>query len=225
MSRRRPRSNLTRLRTKGRFGISGRPFSLVDIFFLFLYGGHVMRPRGEHYNALALDLGTSTGWALLGDDRILASGTEHFRMEKDLGTKASGIRMKQFLEFIKSFHYVNECFYEHNFKFQQGEKAIKAYYGMLAVLEMVTAAADIELIAVHTSTLKKNFTGSGRAQKFEIGDRCIELGWKQAVFKSALVPDGNGGKYERTIVANDDEADAIALLFGTMWERNRDISF
>lgn len=171
-----------------------------------------MRPRGEHYNALALDLGTSTGWAILCDDVIEATGQEYFPMDRDMGRKAAGNRLRNFLEFIKTFHYVDEIFYEHNHRIQAGEKAVRVYYGMLGILEMVTAAADVNLIAIHTTTLKKGFTGNGRAQKEEIGRKCVELGWKNAVYR------GNE-------VANHDEADAIALLFHVMWSRERHISF
>lgn len=166
------------------------------------------------YRALALDLGTNCGYALLQNRRIVESGVVSFHLSSDL-PNASGFRQHRFYNWLIGLAArvggVNEVFYEHNHKFQAGEKAVRVYYGMLGLVDMFCFGAHILApMPIYTMTLKKRFTGSGKATKEEVCARAMDLGWRGGTRGTAL---------------SNDEADAVALLHAVMWDRGEEIGF
>jgi Holliday junction resolvasome RuvABC endonuclease subunit len=163
----------------------------------------------HHYHALSLDLSKTTGWAILRNNIIIDSGVQDFTMEYGYGTFAEGARLIKFYEFLQSVTpRPDEIFYEHVQGFQTSQKAVELYFGLLAILKMFATATGIKIIGVHPSTVKKCFAGNGRADKKQMCEKAIELGWKN----------GMAGTDR-----NNDEADAIAVMFTVMEQRSKTI--
>lgn len=173
------------------------------------------------YRALALDLGTNCGYAQLEGRRIVSSGVATFRLPASMDMR-DGHRLLAFYNWLRSNGRQDDIFYEHinkfaganigakGGKFRQTEKSVRLYYALWGTLEFYCAGAGIRLFNIHNTTLKKQFTGNHIAKKHEMCRRAHELGWR--------------GGYPGTDVAND-EADAVAMLFTTMWQRGEEISF
>ena len=117
---------------------------------------------------LALDLGTKTGWAF-GDmknlDRIY-SGMQDFSLKRG---ESPGMRLLNFDKWVYEMlakHGPKMVAYE--MPHQRGGHATQLLLGMLGVLHVACAKAGIEYSSVHSATLKKSATGSGRASKEEM---------------------------------------------------------
>lgn len=143
-------------------------------------------------NLLALDLGTSTGWALLEDGRI-ESGVETFAVKRGESPGMRYVHFNRWLDHIAPAAapgrtlglVVYEQFH------QRGGAATEIAAGLATRVQEFCARHGIEHAAVHTATLKKWTTGRGGASKTEMLEACARR-WRR--------------------VDSDDEADAIALL-------------
>lgn len=140
-------------------------------------------------NILAIDPGTKCGWASLVDGRI-ESGVQNFSLKRG---ESKGIRFLRFntwlvgmLDLIKPHVVVYEMAHF------RGGSATEILVGMTTRIEEFCEERRIEYSSVHSATLKKFATGSGRANK-------------EDMMKAA------GLKYER-IIDTDDEADALLIL-------------
>lgn len=73
-----------------------------------------------------------------------------------------------------------------------GNEAARLAFGLMAITEAAIPDSSVRLFKeVHNGTLKKHFTGTGKAEKKHMIQACLERGW-------------NPG--------DDNEADALALL-------------
>lgn len=138
-------------------------------------------------NILALDLATKTGWALKEDGK-LEYGLQVFDVKRG---ESPGMRFLRFNRWLREVAVrVELIIYEqaHN----RGGAATEIANGFTTRVQEFCAEHGIEHSSVHTATLKKFATGSGRAGKEEM---------VQAAQKS-LGYQGN----------DDDEADALWLL-------------
>jgi len=111
---------------------------------------------------LALDLGTKTGWAGSVDKRV-ESGVQDFSLKRG---ESPGMRFVRFNSWLVEMIEVIEpdiVIYEqpHN----RGGAATMVLNGMLAYVLEKCAKYEVEHEPVHSSTLKKFATGSGRAGK------------------------------------------------------------
>ena len=141
---------------------------------------------------LALDLGTLTGWAF-GDmkdiDRIY-SGTQDFSLKRG---ESPGIRLLNFDKWVYEIlakHKPKMVAYE--MPHQRGGHATQLLLGMLGILHVACTKAGIEYASVHSATLKKSATGSGRASKEDMVKAAVK-------------------KFQRVVV-DDNEADALHIL-------------
>lgn len=125
---------------------------------------------------LSLDIGTTCGWAFSKGQKIIAWGVHDFKVRRR-DTNAPGHRLIEFYNWLADFGGVDEVYYESVAGFQSSQGADKVYYGMLGVIEMFCAGYDIPLIGMHTTTLKHQFTGNGRAKKDEMCALAHRLGW------------------------------------------------
>jgi len=137
---------------------------------------------------LALDVGTKCGWAAL-TERI-ESGVQRFDL---LRGESSGIR------FLKFNHWLNTMFalvkpdlvvYEQ--AHHRGGYATELAVGMTTRIMETCARESVDYASVHSATLKKWATGSGRADKIAMMKRASELAGRE--------------------IESDDEADAYLLL-------------
>lgn len=146
-------------------------------------------------NILALDLGTTTGWALrtttgyeLGKplDGIV-SGTMNFKPQRFEG---GGMRFVRFRRWLGELVPVDAVYFE-EVRRHAGVDAAHAYGGFLAHLTAWCEERGIPYQGVPVGTIKKAWTGRGNADK------------------AAMIAEARSRGFT---VADDNEADAIALL-------------
>lgn len=147
-------------------------------------------------NILALDLGTTMGWALGLRDGKLRSGSESFAARRNEG---SGQRWLKFQAWLgQQYHAAGELqaiYYElvlaHGTKDNPNTLAAHVYGGFEAFLQAFADRNRITLVGVGVGTIKKSATGKGNAKK-------------EAVM-AAMRARGHR-------VKDDNHADALALL-------------
>lgn len=117
-------------------------------------------------NILAIDIGTTTGWARSSRAGIVVSGSENCapgRMEKP------GHRWLKFRAFlneqcVQAGGEIHAVYYE-DVKNHAGTLAAHVYGGFLACLEMWCASNNVPLRPVGVGVVKKHWTGKGNADK------------------------------------------------------------
>ena len=142
---------------------------------------------------LALDLGTTTGWAIHSADGSITSGTQSFKPGRFEG---GGMRYLKFKRWLNEFlpEAVSAVYFE-EVRRHLGVDAAHAYGGFLATLTAWCEQNRIPYQGVGVGTIKKSATGRGNAGKQEMVEAMRKLGH---------LPD------------DDNEADALALLYHSM---------
>jgi Holliday junction resolvasome RuvABC endonuclease subunit len=141
-------------------------------------------------NILALDLGTTTGWAINNDGGII-SGSQSFKPQRFEGGGMRYLRFKRWLTEIKANLDGVEAVYFEEVRRHVGVDAAHAYGGFLATLTAWCEHHQIPYSGVPVGTIKKFATGKGNASKDEM-------------IKAA--------SYNGFTPEDDNEADAINLL-------------
>ena len=140
---------------------------------------------------LALDLGTTTGWALRGSDGHITSGSESYRPQRFEGGGMRFLRFKRWLnELLSASHSINAVYFE-EVRRHAGVDAAHAYGGFMGHLTAWCEHHNIPYQGVPVGTIKKHATGKGNAGKDEM---------IASVRQHGHAP------------ADDNEADALALL-------------
>ena len=140
---------------------------------------------------LALDLGTQTGWALLGRDGCITSGSEFFKPQRFEGGGMRYLRFKRWITEVKqSANGLNAVFFE-EVRRHAGVDAAHAYGGFMAHLTAWCEHHQIPYQGVPVGTIKKHATGKGNASKHDMVAAARRLGH---------------------VPADDNEADALAIL-------------
>jgi Holliday junction resolvasome RuvABC endonuclease subunit len=144
---------------------------------------------------LSFDLGASLGWSILSDGKVVEAGVVKLK-EKAPG--ANHYEVKEVFEELR----VQALQWSENLTiavedvvFAKFRLAYKAYVEKRTVLEMCCTDWEYPLHLVHTATLKKHATGSGKASKSEMVKAA------QEVFKGQVAWPSNKTK--------EDMADAI----------------
>ena len=140
---------------------------------------------------LALDLGTTTGWALRGSDGHITSGSERFRPQRFEGGGMRFLRFKRWLTEIKQSCGGIDALHFEEVRRHAGVDAAHAYGGFLATLTAWCEHHQIPYQGVPVGTIKKHATGKGNAGKPEMVAAMQALGFRPE---------------------DDNEADALALL-------------
>lgn len=152
-------------------------------------------------NILALDLGTTTGWALSQTTGEVNSGTQSFKPSRYEG---GGMRFLKFNSWLSAIneavnlsggisHVVFEEVRNH-----AGVDAAHAYGGFLASLTSWCEARNIPYQGVPVGTIKASWTGKGNASKEMMMKVARERGYAPI---------------------DDNQADALAILHWAMIER------
>lgn len=140
---------------------------------------------------LALDLGTTTGWALRGSDGHITSGSESFRPQRFEGGGMRFLRFRRWIsEIQKSIPELQNLYFE-EVRRHAGVDAAHAYGGFLATLTAWCEHHQIPYQGVPVGTIKKYATGKGNASKEDV---------IAAIRAHGYAP------------LDDNEADALALL-------------
>lgn len=141
---------------------------------------------------LALDLGTTTGWALRSVDAQITSGSQSFKPRRFEGGGMRYLRFKAWLDEIKSMSGSIDAIYFEEVRRHAGVDAAHAYGGFLATLTAWCEHNKIAYQGVPVGTIKKHATGKGNANKEQMIDAIRKKGHD---------------------VSDDNEADALALLY------------
>lgn len=152
-------------------------------------------------NVLALDLATKTGWAIKTDEGI-ESGMQDFSPKRG---ESSGMRYLMFRRWLQGMGKVDLIMYEQNFR--RGGHASEVAAGFSTRVQEHCAEHVIEYGQVNAMTLKKWATGSGKADKRLMKVRALELRWPERRLAVGM-----------PLILDDNEADAICLLFYTVKE-------
>ena len=140
---------------------------------------------------LALDLGTSTGWALRTGGDAIVSGTEHFKPSRFEGGGMRFLRFKRWLTEIKQSADGLDAVYFEEVRRHLGVDAAHAYGGFMAHLTAWCEHHQIPYQGIPVGTIKKHATGKGNASKDDMIAAARAHGHSPA---------------------DDNEADALALL-------------
>jgi Holliday junction resolvasome RuvABC endonuclease subunit len=140
---------------------------------------------------LALDLGTTTGWALRGRDAVITSGSPSFKPQRFEGGGMRYLRFKRWLTELKAASDGVDAVFFEEVRRHAGVDAAHAYGGFMAHLTAWCEHHRIPYQGVPVGTIKKHVTGKGTAGKAEV---------MLAVHALGHAP------------ADDNEADALALL-------------
>jgi Holliday junction resolvasome RuvABC endonuclease subunit len=142
---------------------------------------------------LALDLGTSTGWALRSREGFIVSGVERFQPGRYEGGGMRFLRFKRWLTDLKGEQL--DAVYFEEVRRHLGTDAAHLYGGFLGVLGLWCEHHSIAYLGVPVGTLKKHGTGKGNAGKPEMVEAARRL------FHGVV-----------SSVSDDNEADALILL-------------
>lgn len=153
----------------------------------------------KKHTTLSLDLGSTIGWAICRDAKIMHSGTHSFSAKDS----HPGHRFLHFQNWLHDFAGVNEIIYEDVPRFESAGAA-KVYCGFLAVLQIFCLVNGVRITGIKASSVKKEFTGKGNAKKIQMCAQCHALGWQNGLEGTEL---------------DHDEADAIATLVVVMARR------
>ena len=140
---------------------------------------------------LALDLGTTTGWALRGNDGGIISGSASFRPQRFEGGGMRFLRFKRWLTELKGHADGISALYFEEVRRHVSTDAAHAYGGFLATLTAWCEHHQIPYQGVPVGKIKESATGRGNAGKDEVIASVRALGHSPF---------------------DDNEADALALL-------------
>jgi Holliday junction resolvasome RuvABC endonuclease subunit len=140
---------------------------------------------------LALDLGTTTGWALRPHDGAIAYGFVSFRPQRFEGGGMRYLRFKRWLSEISAAAGDIQAVYFEEVRRHAGVDAAHVYGGLMATLTAWCEHRNVPYQGVPVGTIKKHATGRGNANKDDMIAAMRGLGHP---------------------VSDDNEADALALL-------------
>lgn len=141
---------------------------------------------------LALDLATTTGFAVLRADGRIESGEENFSAKKGEGPGARFLKFRHWLIEMNGCFDIGRLVYEEVIGHGPGQVyAAQVYGGFLATMQTFGEHHQIPYKGFPVGTIKKRFAGAGNATKQDMIRQCRALGF---------TPGGHN------------EADAIALL-------------
>ncbi len=146
---------------------------------------------GDGGAILALDLGTTTGWAIQSVDGRITSGTLDFKPKRFEGGGMRYLRFRQALAEMNA-----AAGYFHRIAFEEvrrhaGVDAAHTYGGFLATLGAWAEHHNIAYAGIPVGTWKKALTGKGNASKSDVVTAVQALGF---------APE------------SEDEADALGVL-------------
>ena len=140
---------------------------------------------------LALDLGTTTGWALHGFDGLITSGTTSFKPGRYDGGGMRYLRFTNWLTEIDRLSGPIEAIWFEEVRRHAGTDAAHVYGGLMATLTAWAELRGVPYEGVPVGTIKKHATGRGNADK------------------KAMIAAARARGFSP---ADDNEADAIAIL-------------
>ena len=129
---------------------------------------------------LALDIATTTGYALRRADGRVESGAIDFGVRK---TERSGLRWLKMRRWLQDFN-ATQSFDEVHFEdcvilSGAGQtQTARVYGGFVAIVEAFCESHQIPYHPIRIGTWKKHFTGNGAAKKDQIIAVCRQIGYR-----------------------------------------------
>ncbi|NBT83143.1 MAG: hypothetical protein EBT56_16445 [Betaproteobacteria bacterium] len=154
---------------------------------------------------LALDLGTTTGWALSLPDHSFTHGFVSFKPQRFEGGGMRYLRFRRWLDEVLATTAPSsgvsglDAVYFEEVRRHLGVDAAHAYGGFLATLTSWCEHQKIPYQGVPVGTIKRHVTGKGNAGKSEMVSAMRARGY---------------------LVADDNEADALAVLVWALAQGN-----
>lgn len=140
---------------------------------------------------LALDLGTTTGWALQAADGLITSGTVSFRPSRYDGGGMRYLRFRGWLDQLGRDAGPITAIHFEEVRRHVGTDAAHVYGGLLATLTSWAEVVGSAYQGVPVGTIKRHATGKGNADKAAMMAAARSRGFSPS---------------------DDNEADAIAIL-------------
>jgi hypothetical protein len=140
---------------------------------------------------LALDLGTTTGWALRSHDGLITSGTVSFRPSRYDGGGMRYLRFTNWLAELDRLSGPIATIWFEEVRNHKGVDASHVYGGLMATLTAWAEHRGVPYAGVPVGTIKRFATGKGNANKQAMIAAVRDRGFSPA---------------------DDNEADAIAIL-------------
>jgi Holliday junction resolvasome RuvABC endonuclease subunit len=147
------------------------------------------------FTTLSIDLGSTIGYAIGRDGVIVESG--EVTLSAGHGKTHPGHRWLRFQNWLAKYGAVNEILYEDVPRFESASAA-KVYGALLGVLQIFSLAHGIRMCSLKPNQVKKDFTGYGNANKLDMCEVAIKLGWKRGIAGT---------------MNNNNECDALALFW------------
>lgn len=125
-------------------------------------------PKSETIHSrciLALDLGTKCGYAVRRRDGAISYGTAVFTPRASWSPGQRWLRFRRWLSEVIESEQVHVIAYERVVFGHSSASASDVYGGFKALVEMAADAHRCELMEVPVPTVKKSWTGSGKADK------------------------------------------------------------
>ena len=148
-------------------------------------------PHAAARTILALDLGTTTGWAIRGFDGLITSGTASFRPGRYDGGGMRYLRFTNWLTEIDRLSGPIASIWFEEVRRHAATDAAHVYGGLMASLTSWAELRGVPYAGVPVGTIKKHATGKGNAPKAAMIAAARERGFSPA---------------------DHNEADAIAIL-------------
>lgn len=139
---------------------------------------------------LALDLGTTCGFALLTKTAFTFSGTWPLKSKRMESVGMRYVRFKEHLDKLQRAEPITVIYFE-EVRCHRGVDAAHMYGGYLSHMQAWCAENEVEYQGVPVGEIKKAWTGRGNAKKDEMIAEARRRGYDPA---------------------DDNEADAIAIL-------------
>jgi len=143
---------------------------------------------------LALDLGTTTGWALRASSGLVASGTASFKPGRYEGGGMRYLRFSRWLDELAADGPVAALWFE-EVRRHAGTDAAHVCGGLMATLTAWAELRGVPYEGVPVGTIKRHATGKGNANKDAMIAAAVARGYRPT---------------------DDNEADALALLHWAM---------
>jgi Holliday junction resolvasome RuvABC endonuclease subunit len=135
---------------------------------------------------LALDLGTTFGYALLRPDGKVEHGEEDLSLKKNEGEGARYLKFNRWLVDTNARHEIGRLYFESVvFSMPNAALASQVYGGLRAVMFMFVERNRITTEGFAPSTVKKRFAGHGNATKQDVKDQARRMGFMVDGFNEA----------------------------------------
>ena len=149
------------------------------------------QPENTPRCVLALDLGTTTGWAIRGHDGLITTGTASFKPGRYDGGGMRYLRFTNWLTELDRLSGPISAILFEEVRRHAGTDAAHVYGGLMASLTSWGELRRVPYEGVPVGTIKRHATGHGNAPK------------------QAMIVAARARGYSP---ADDNEADAIAIL-------------